>query len=83
MILISFFTIIIGILYGLFLFETKQSNFLKHKPILDLFCTLLRYAILIFIIFKIVRNMPDNSILLLILFVSSYLSTVALLVYRQ
>ena len=83
MILISIFTIIVGILYGAFLVESKKHNFQNNKPIVDIILTLLRYFILIFIIFKIVTNISGNSILLLILFVSSYLSTVTLLIYKQ
>lgn len=83
MISMLLFTILAGIFYALFFVESKKRSLINPQPIIDVFVTLLRLIVLIFIIFKIVQNCPSNSIHLLILFVSSYLSTIALLVFKQ
>lgn len=80
MIILSIFTILVGIAYGAFLYLSKKHSLKKNKPLHDFILTLMRYAALFFIIFHIITNLESNSILLLILFVSSYLSTVAILV---
>lgn len=83
MILISILTVFFGIFYALFLFASKKRSLQKPQPIIDVILTLLRFALLIFIIFKIMTNISGNPILLMILFVSSYLSTITLLVYHD
>ncbi len=83
MIIALFCTFIIGILYGYLLYIEKMYILQQNKPKLGLLLTMLRYAALLSILFYLIHNLESNSILLIILFVSSYLSTIGILVYRR
>jgi hypothetical protein len=72
-----------GIAYGFLLYFSKVYGILSHKPIHDIALTIFRYALLLSILFYLATKVESNSILLIILFVSSYLSTLAILVYKR
>ena len=83
MIITAIATILMGIIYGYTLYTGKMYTFYHQKPMLDLLLTVMRYIVLFGILFYLTLNMSGNSILLIILFVSSYLSTVGILVYKK
>ncbi len=82
-ILISMATIVSGIVYGALLFVGKKYMLLHSKPIYDFFFTLLRFSLLILFFYSIATFVVSSPILLSILFVSSYLSTVGILTYKM
>jgi len=72
-----------GIIYGA-LFHLGKKYMLKyHRPVLDIIFTLMRFTLLFAFFYSMSRFIDSNSILLIILFVSSYLGTVAVLTYKS
>jgi hypothetical protein len=82
LIFVSTYVIIAGILYGALFHFGKQYLLTHQKPLLDVLFTLLRIGIIAFLFYYLYGFIAANSILMLILFVSSYLSTVAILNYN-
>lgn len=78
----SLIAICIGIVYGSILYFQKMYSLQNNNPITDIIFTFMRYGVLLSILYGIIIFVEHNSILLIILFVSSYLSTVAVLVYK-
>ena len=76
-------TISVGILYGILFHLGKKHLLSQNKPYLDLLFTLARFILLFFVIYYMFYFIAPNSILMTILFVSSYLSTVAVLTYNS
>jgi hypothetical protein len=72
----------LGIIYG-FLFHAGKKHLLYFpNPFLGILFTLARFLFLICLSFYIIKFIDYNPILLITLFVSSYLSTVAVLTYK-
>lgn len=78
-----FLSVFAGICYACLLYTSKIYTLQTHRPILDIIFGVLRFVMLLFTLYHIVTNVEQNSILLLILFVSSYLSTIGILVYTS
>ena len=72
--------IVAGIFYGIMLYAGKIYALRYNKPWIDIVFGIIRYAGLFAILYSMATILQQNSILLIILFVSSYLSTVAILV---
>ena len=83
MIIALFCTLIIGILYGYLLYTEKMYILNQDRPTLGIFLNTFRQITLLAILFYLINNLTSNSILLIILFVSSYLSTVGILAYKR
>lgn len=81
-----FYTLLIiflGVLYGVLFHTGKKYLLQKQSLTLELLFTGVRISILIAIFFYIIKFIEINPILLLTLFVSSYLSTIAILTYKN
>ncbi len=76
-------TILCGIAYGFILYSGKMYLLTHNNPIHDFMFTLLRFSLLILLFYSILTFVTSNSILLTILFVSSYLSTVGIIAYKS
>jgi|GEM_PF-1401267 len=80
---ISSCAIFIGIMYGLLFYFGKKHLLSPDKKLWDILFTALRLVILFALFYIMSAFIASNSILLIILFVSSYLSTVAVLTYNS
>lgn len=73
----------LGIIYG-FLFYIGKKNLLLNPNVISSFLfTIGRFLFLICLFLYIIKFISYNPILLVALFVSSYLSTVTLLTYKS
>ena len=79
----SLATIIIGIFYGLFFYWGKKYLLIHRRPVLDIIFFILRILLLMLFLYKISTFVGSSSILLIVLFVSSYLGTVSVLTYKM
>ncbi|MCX5924417.1 MAG: hypothetical protein NTZ68_03275 [Candidatus Dependentiae bacterium] len=83
MFFISIVTILSGIMYGSLFYVGKKYSLAHSKPAYDFIFTLLRFSLLILFFYTISTFVASNSILLTILFVSSYLCSVGILAYKM
>lgn len=79
--LLLLISILLGAVSALLLYSGKKLALLYKRPKLDLLFSLTRFTILIAFLYTILQFNSSNSILLLILFLLSYVGTVSILVY--
>lgn len=79
----SFIIIALGIVYGVMFHKGKQYLFNKKQPMVDYLFTIVRILLLFVILYSMSEFIQADSILLSILFVSSYLCTLAVLTYNS
>jgi len=75
--------ILSGMVYGALLYVGKKYVLTYNKPTYDFIFSLLRFSLLILFFYTISTFVASNSILLTILFVSSYLCSVGILAYKM
>lgn len=73
----------LGILYAALFITGKKYLLTNHNIFLDLLFNGLRFLLLICVFFYIIKFIEINPILLITLFVSSYLSTIAIVTYKN
>ncbi len=72
----------LGIIYGFLFHAGKKYLLYLPNPFLSFLFTVARFLFLICFSFYIIKFIDYNPILLITLFVSSYLSTIAVLTYK-
>jgi len=79
----SFLTILSGITYGIIMYSGKIYLLKQNNPMRDFLFTALRFSLIFLFFYVIFKFVASNSILLSILFVSSYLSTIGIIAYNM
>lgn len=72
-------TLLAGCISGILLYFGKRCSLLYHKTSWDIALTIIRFVILLTFLYTVLQFHTSNSILLIILFVVSYIGTVLML----
>ena len=72
----------LGIIYGFLFLKGKKHLLYFPNPIVSFLFTAARFLFLISFCFYVIKFLDYNPILIITLFVSSYLSTITILTYK-
>lgn len=76
-------SIVCGIVYGLIFYFGKMHLLVNGNALHDFLFNMMRFFLLLLFFYAIFAFVASNSILMALLFVSSYLSTVGIIAYKS